>query len=105
MTQVSTTEKRRYWRNDEMVGVEITTTFTYDDGNKIVAVSGDVPSDARIIDEADYDAAIAKAGQDEAVRDAVRRAAMVKLAEDKRSAITKLGQLGLTEAQARALTS
>jgi hypothetical protein len=100
-----TTEKVRYWKSSETVGEEVTTTWTYPDGTKSVAVANGAPGDSRIIDKAEHDRVVMQGEAERAIHASNARNALLKKVGDRQAAIAKLTELGLTEDQARSLSS
>jgi predicted DNA binding protein len=99
------TERVRYWKSGDSVGIETTTTWNDSDGGRTVGVVGAAPDDARIIDQGEYDRIVNEQNMDRAIFESDVRAKILKRVADKQSAIAKLTELGLTEDQAKALTS
>jgi predicted DNA binding protein len=99
------TERTRYWKAGDDVGIETTTTWTDSDGGRTTGVVGAAPDGARIIDQSEHDRIVDAQNMDRAIFEDRARTEILKRVADKKSALDKLTQLGLTPDQARALTS
>jgi hypothetical protein len=99
------TTRTRYWKAGDDVGVETTTTWVDSDGGRSVGTVGAPPDGARIIDQSEHDRIVDQQNMDRAIFEDRARTEILQRVADKKSAIDKLTQLGLTPDQARALTS
>ena len=99
------TERIRYWKSGDDVGIETTTTWTDSDGGRTVGVVNAAPDGSRIIDQSEHDRVTDQQNMDRAIFEDRARTEILKRVADKKSAIAKLTELGLTKDQAEALTS